>query len=118
MAIDLRMVRKAINETLADSNIKPINPNTLLFKHTQHIQRLEQKLEAQEKCMHVLEERLTFAEQMARESHSVVEQQQQPKFQEMLDNATKANREAQDLAKLCLILAKEFKKRGLQVKSE
>jgi hypothetical protein len=112
------MVRKAINETLADSNIKPINPNTLLFKHTQHIQRLEQKLEAQEKCMHVLEERLTFAEQMARESHSVVEQQQQPKFQEMLDNATKANREAQDLAKLCLILAKELKKRGLQVKSE
>jgi len=112
MAIDLRMVRKAINETLEDSNIKPINPNTLLFKHTQHIQRLEQKLEAQEKCMRALEERLTFAEQMARESHSVVEQQQQPKFQEMLDNATKANREAQDLAKLCLIITKELKKRG------
>jgi hypothetical protein len=101
------MVRKAINETLEDSNIKPINPNTLLFKHTQHIQRLEQKLAAQEKCVHVLEERLTFAEQMAREAHSVVEQ---PKFQEMLDNATKANREAQDLAKLCIILAKRLKK--------
>jgi len=108
MAIDLRMVRKAINETLEDSNIKPINPNTLLFKHTQHIQRLEQKLADQEKCMRALEERLTFAEQMAREAHGMVEQQ--PKFQEMLDNATKANREAQDLAKLCLILAKKMKK--------
>jgi len=110
MELDRRMIKKAINETLEDSNIKPINPNTLLFKHTQHIQRLEQKLVAQEKCMHVLEERLTFAEQMAREAHNVVEQQ--PKFQEMLDNATKANREAQDLAKLCLIITKELKKRG------
>ena len=108
MAIDLRTIKKAINETLEDSNIKPINPNTLLFKHTQHIQRLEQKLEAQEKCMHVLEERLTFAEQMAREAHSVVEQ---PKFQEMLDNATKANREAKDLVKFCLYFAKELKKK-------
>ena len=108
MSVDRRMVRKAINETLADSTIKPINPNTLLFKHTQHIQRLEQKLVAQEKCMRALEERLTFAEQMAREAHNVVEQQ--PKFQEMLDNATKANREAKDLAKLCLILAKRLKK--------
>jgi hypothetical protein len=106
------MIKKAINETLTDSNVKVINPNDLLFQHTAHIRWLEQKLEAQEKCMHGLEERLTFAEQMARESHSVVEQQQQPKFQEMLDNATKANREAKDLAKLCLILAKEFKKRG------
>jgi len=108
MAIDRRMVRKAINETLEDSNIKVINPNDLLFQHTKHIQKLEQKLVAQEKCVHVLEERLTFAEQMARESHSVVEQQ--PKFQEMLDNANKANKEAQDLAKLCLILAKKLKK--------
>jgi len=109
MELDRRMIKKAINETLEDSNIKAINPNTLLFKHTQHIQRLEQKLADQEKLMRGLEERLTFAEQMAREAHSVVEQ---PKFQEMLDNATKANREAMDLAKLCLILAKEFKKRG------
>ena len=105
-----RMVRKAINETLEEANIKPINPNDLLFLHTRHILKLEQKLVAQEKCMHGLEERLTFAEQMARESHNVAEQQ--PKFQEMLDNANKANQEAKDLAKLCIILAKEFKKRG------
>jgi formate dehydrogenase maturation protein FdhE len=103
-----RIVRKAINETLEEANIKPINPNDLLFLHTRHIRQLEQKLVAQEKHMHVLEERLTFAEQIARESHSVVEQQ--PKFQEMLDNANKANREAQDLAKLCLTLAKKMKK--------
>jgi hypothetical protein len=102
-----RMVRKAINETLEEANIKPINPNDLLFLHTKHIRQLEQKLAAQEKTVHVLEERLTFAEQMAREAHSVVEQ---PKFQEMLDNANKANQEAKDLAKLCLILAKRLKK--------
>jgi hypothetical protein len=107
MEIDKRMVRKAINETLEDSNVKVINPNDLLFLHTRHIRQLEQKLVAQEKHMHGLEERLTFAEQLAREAHSVVEQ---PKFQEMLDNATKANREAQDLAKLCIILAKKMKK--------
>jgi len=108
MELDRRMIKKAINETLEDSNIKPINPNTLLFKHTQHIQRLEQKLEAQGQCMRALEERLTFAEQMAREAHNVLEQQ--PKFREMLDNATKANQEAKDLAKLCIILAKKMKK--------
>jgi len=115
MELDRRMIKKAINETLEDSNIKVINPNDLLFQHTAHIRRLEQKLAAQEKCMRALEERLTFAEQMAREAHSVVEQ---PKFQEMLDNATKANREAKDLVKFCLYFAKELKKRGLQVKSE
>ena len=109
MELDRRMIKKAINETLEDSNVKVINPNDLLFQHTAHIRRLEQKLAAQEKCVHVLEERLTFAEQMAREAHSVVEQ---PKFQEMLDNATKANQEAQDLAKLCLHITKELKKRG------
>ena len=101
------MVRKAINETLEDSNVKVINPNDLLFQHTRHIQRLEQKLADQEKLMRGLEERLTFAEQMAREAHSVVEQ---PKFQEMLDNATKANRKAMDLVKFCVYFAKELKK--------
>ena len=108
MTVDMRMVRKAINETLEESNVKPINPNTLLFKQTQHIQRLEQKLEAQEKCMHGLEERLTFAEQMAREAHNVVEQ---PKFQEMLENATKANQLSKDLVKYCFYFAKELKKK-------
>ena len=108
MELDRRMIKKAINETLEDSNVKVINPNTLLFKHTQHIQRLEQKLADQEKLMCGLEERLTFAEQLAREAHGVVEQ---PKFQEMLDNATKANRQAMDLVKYCIYFAKELKKK-------
>jgi uncharacterized protein (DUF3084 family) len=112
--ISQKDIKKVITETLDDANIQVINPNELLYAHTNHIRQLEKKIGSLQNQVKAYEKRLDFVEQAAREAIAYVESdpyiKERKASEQALAEAVKAKEDAAKLVKYCHYFAKELKK--------
>jgi hypothetical protein len=106
MTVDTKMVKRVIKDVLEDANIQVIDPNDLLFKHTEHIASLEKKFAETEKLVKTYEIRLGFVEQLARKAIAYVESEPYEKGRKA---AEKTLQESYKLAKFAEYVLEELK---------
>jgi hypothetical protein len=122
MAIDKKMIEKALTQTLKDANIVVINPNELLYAHTKHIEQLEQNFNSLQKLVKDYDKRLDYAEQIARETIAYVESDPYIKERKAAEQARaaaeQAREEAVKLAKFANYTLEYLGKQLVELKKE